>query len=389
MTGKPPGGEAAPRHAVRLVGLAVFAVGLATTLPLPLYGAYAARGGHGAGGLSIAFACYALTLIVTAPLLGPLPDKIGRRPCVLGGLLLGGLSTLVLLIVPDIPALAVARVAQGLAMGCVTGAGVAWAAELAGGGPAGGRRAASVIAAATIGSFALGAIGTLLCVWIAPEDLRPPTFPAHLLLILVLLLPLARLRETLGAPAAGGWLRLPAFPRGTLATTCAILPGWGTTATLLTSGQALVAAQGAPLLGPLAACCMMLVGVAAQRLFGGVAPRPAVRIGLGLLVLAAGLAFLGAVTASLPLFVLGAAGVGVGVYAFLYRGGLAAVSEAATGEERARAVAGYFVVAHVGFSIVPMLAGLAVDAFGGAAALGGLWLGILAGAVVLVVASRR
>jgi hypothetical protein len=49
-------GRAPPRHAVPLVGLAIFAVGLATTVPLPLYGAYAARGGHGAGALALAFA---------------------------------------------------------------------------------------------------------------------------------------------------------------------------------------------------------------------------------------------------------------------------------------------------------------------------------------------
>lgn len=379
----------APRHAVPLVGLAVFAVGLATTIPLPLYGIYVARGGHGAGGLSIAFACYALTLILTAPLLGPLPDRIGRRPCVLAGMLLAGVSTLVLLVVPDIPALAVARAAQGLGMGCVTGAGAAWAAELAGGGPAGGRRAAGVIAAATIGSFGLGAIATLLFVWLDPATLRPPTFPAHLLLVLALLWPVARLPETLASPAPGGWLRWPAFPRGTLLTTLTILPAWGTTSTVLTSGQAIVAAQGMPLLGPVAACGMMLVGVAAQRAFAGIEPRPAVRIGLVVLVLAAGAAFLGAILASLPLFFLGASGVGVGVYAFLYRGGLAAVSEAATGEERARAVAGYFVVAHVGFSIVPMLAGLAVDRIGAFPALGGLWLGILAMAVALGAAISR
>ena len=97
----------------------------------------------------------------------------------LAGLLLAGLSTLVLLVVPGIPALAVARAAQGLGMGCVTGAGAAWAAELAGGGPSGGRRAAHVIAAATIGSFALGAIATLAWVWLVPGTLRPPTFPAN------------------------------------------------------------------------------------------------------------------------------------------------------------------------------------------------------------------
>ncbi|MDB5372766.1 MAG: Major facilitator superfamily 1, partial [Belnapia sp.] len=108
------------RQAEWLVGLAVFATGLATTLPLPLYGQIAARGGHGAGALALAFACYAAALIVTAPLLGPLPDRIGRKPCVLLGVTLAAVSTLLLSLLPTIPALAVARLAQGLGMGCVT-----------------------------------------------------------------------------------------------------------------------------------------------------------------------------------------------------------------------------------------------------------------------------
>lgn len=381
--------RAAPRHAVPLIGLAVFAVGLATTIPLPLYGAYAARGGHGAGALALAFACYALTLILTAPLLGPLPDRIGRKPCVIAGVLLAALSTLALMLVPDIPALAVARIAQGLGMGCVTGAAAAWAAELSGGGPAGGRRAAGVIAAATIGSFGLGGVLTLLAVWADPATLRPPTFPAHLLLVAALVWPVARLPETLAAPATGGWLRRPAFPRGTLATTLAILPGWGTTGTVLTSGQAALAAQGLALAGPLAACAMMTVGVAAQRVFARVPPRRAVRLGLGVLVAGAGSAFLGIATGWLAPLLAGAVVIGVGVYGFVYLGGLAAVAEAASGEDRARAVAGYFVVAHVGFSLVPMLAGLGVDALGAAPALLGLWLCVAAAAAVLAAAVRR
>jgi predicted MFS family arabinose efflux permease len=386
----PPDDRAPPRPAaaVPLVGLVVFAVGLATTVPLPLYGAYAARGGHGAGALALAFALYAATLIATAPLLGPLPDRVGRRPCVLLGLALAALSTLALTAAPGIPALAAARVAQGLGMGLVTGAGAAWAAELAGGGPEGGRRAARVIAAATIGSFGVGGVLTLAAVVAWPGSEPPPTFPAHLLLCALLPWPVARLPETLAAPA-GGWLRRPAFPRGTLATTLAILPGWGTTGTVLTSAQAALAAQGRPLAGPLAACAMMLVGVLAQRAFGAVAPRRAVRIGLGVLVLGAGPTFWGAATGRTAPLLLGALAVGVGVYGFVYLGGLAAVAEAASGEERARAVAGYFVAAHVGFSAVPLAAGLAVDALGAPAALGGLWAAVAAAAFALGLAIRR
>ena len=377
-----------PRHAELLVGLAVCAVGLATTIPLPLYGLLAARGGYGAGALAMAFACYAATLIVTAPFLGPLPDRIGRKPCVLIGVVLAAVSTLVLTAFPSIPALAAARVAQGLGMGCVTGAAAAWAAELAGGGPAGGRRAAAVIAAATIGSFGAGGILTLAAVVAWPEQLPPVTFAAHLAFAALLLPLVARLPETLAAPQAG-WFRRPGFPRGTLATTCAILPGWGVTGTVLTSVQSTLAAQGQPLTGPLAACGMMLVGVVAQQVFRRMAPRRAVRIGLAVLMLGAGLTFWGTAGGGLWPLLVGGAVVGIGTYAFIYLGGLAAVAEAASGEERARAVAGYFVVAHLGFSAVPLAVGLAVDAFGAGPALAGLWTGVALAALVLIPLIRR
>ncbi|GGC33430.1 MFS transporter [Siccirubricoccus deserti] len=380
--------EPARRHAELVVGLAVAAIGLATTLPLPLYGMLAARGGYGTGALALAFACYAATLIVTAPLLGPLPDRIGRKPCVLLGVVLAAVSTLVLTLWPSIPALAVARVAQGLGMGCVTGAATAWAAELAGGGAAGGRRAAGIIAAATIGSFGAGGVLTLASVAIWPAWVPPPTFAAHLAFAALLLLLTARLPETLAAPR-GPWLSRPAFPPGTLATTLAILPGWGATATVLTTVQAAMAAEGRPLLGPLAACGMMIIGLAAQQTGRKMPAGRAVRLGLGVLVVGGALTFWGVLGGGLLTLLAGAAMVGIGTYAFVYPGGLAAVAEAASGEDRARAVAGYFVVAHAGFSAVPLAVGLAVDAFGIAAALLGAWLALAGSAAVLARAVRR
>jgi len=386
-----PSGHPVPRHAVPLIGLAVCAVGLATTLPLPLYGLYAARGGYGAGALALAFACYAATLIVTAPLLGPLPDRIGRRPCVLLGVALAALSTLALSLAPGLPALALARVAQGLGMGCVTGAAAAWAAELAGGAAEGSRRAARVIAAATIGSFGVGGMLTLAAVIAWPAMEPPVTFAAHLAFAALVLAAVARLPETL-APGqggqGGGWLRRPAFPRGTLPATLAILPGWGTTGTILTSVQAAMTAQGMPLAGPLAGCTMMLVGVAAQRALAGIAPQRAVRIGLGILVPGAALTLWSAGAGRIWPLVGGAVVVGIGVYGFIYLGGLAAVAEAARPEERARAVAGYFVVAHLGFSAVPLIVGLAVDRFGASAALAGMWGAVALTAAALALAIR-
>ncbi len=361
------------------------AAGLATTLPLPLYVAYAVQDGLGAGALGLAFGCYALTQIISSPLLGPLPDRIGRKPVVLLGLALAGLSTLVLMLAPGIAGLALARVAQGLAMGAVTAAATAWAAELAGGTPEAGRRAAVVVGFGTAGSFSLGGLATMLALLAEPGTLLPWTFPLHLAGLAVLALAVLRLPETLpsqGTAPRGAWLRLPVFPPGTLATTLAILPGWGATGTVLTAIPAALTAQGWPSAGPWVACLMMATGAATQLLLRRVAPRRAVRRGLALLCLGSGLVFWGTAQGLLWPLPLGAMLTGIASYGLVYLGGLAAVAEAA-GAERARASTGYFVVAHLGFSLVPMAAGLALDAFGRGPALLGLWLALAASALVL------
>ena len=70
-------------------------------------------------------------------------------------------------------------------------------------------------------------------------------------------------------------------------------------------------------------------------------------------------------------------------------GALAGASEAADGEDRARAAAGVFLVAHSGFCVPPLLTGLAVDAFGAPAALGGFWGGLVVFSALLAVRLLR
>ncbi len=365
------------------VGAAVFAIGISTTLPMPLFTEYAARDGQGAGGLAAAFVAYAFTLIISAPLLGGLSDRIGRKPCVLAGLVLAGLSTFALAIAPGLVALAIARVLQGLAVGLIAGAATAWAAELAGG-PQAGARAAATIAVGTAGSYGTGGVLTLLALALFAPTEPPLTFWLHWVVIAALLPLVALLPET-RAPMRVAWLRNPRFPRGTLATTFGIFPAWGMTGSIITSVPATLAAQGLPRAGPIAICFMILFGTAVQQGLRGMAPRRAVLIGLGVLVLGAALAILGTLAASLPVLALGAAAVGSAAYGLLFVGGLAAASESAA--ERARAGAGFFLVAHIGFFLPPLLTGLAVDRFGAGPALIGLWLfvAVFCAALALVV----
>jgi len=95
----------------------------------------------------------------------------------------------------------------------------------------------------------------------------------------------------------------------------------------------------------------------------------------------------GTLHAALPALLLGGALVGSAAYGFLYIGGLAGVSEKA-GLDRARAAAGVFLVAHIGFCIPPLMAGFAMDAFGAGATLTVFWLLLAGFAAALVWALR-
>lgn len=372
---------------VATIGAAVFVIGAATTLPMPLFTAYAARSGAGAGGLALAFIAYATTLIVTAPLLGGLSDRIGRKPCLLMAMVFAFLATTALTIAPGLPALALARTLQGLAIGLVAGGATAWAAELAGG-PHAGRLAGRVTAFATAGSFATGGLATLTALWLLGDAEPPVTFWLHLAAIALLLPLVAKLPDR--RPAARvAWLRMPAFPHGTLATTFGMFAAWGVTGVTLSSVPSALAAAGHPRLGPLAVCFMILVGTALQQLVGQLPARRSTLIGLPVLVAGAGLVILGTLDAALLPLLIGGALVGSAAYGFLFVGALAGASEAADGEDRARAAAGVFLVAHSGFCVPPLLTGLAVDAFGAPAALGGFWGGLVVFSALLALRLLR
>jgi predicted MFS family arabinose efflux permease len=369
------------------VGGAVFAIGCSTTLAMPLFTAYAARDGGGAAGLSAAFVVYAATLIVTAPLLGGLSDRVGRRPCVLAALVLAGLATLALVVAPGLVALAVARLLQGLAIGLVAGGATAWAAELAGGTEAG-RQAARVTAFATAGSYGAGALATLGALWLLGDGEPPVTFWLHLVAVAALLAVVARLPDRRPAERVA-WLRVPAFPPGTVAGSFGMFAAWGVTGVVITSVPSALAAAGYPRTGPLAVCFMILAGTAVQQAIGHLPARRLSLVGLPVLVAGAGLVVLGTLWASLPLLLAGGALVGSAAYGFLFVGALAGASEAAGGADRARAAAGVFMISHLGFCVPPLLTGLAVDAFGAGPALGGFWVALAAFCALLAARLRR
>lgn len=371
---------------ILVIGAAVFTIGFSTTLAMPLFTEYAARDGQGAGGLSAAFITYAATAVISAPLLGGMSDRIGRKPCLLMALALTVCGTIALVFQPGLAALAFARGMQGLAVGLLAGGATAWAAELAAG-PDAGRRAARVTTLASASGFAAGGIATMTALAILGPGEPPLTFWFHITALAALFLLVLRLPET-KTPSAVAWLRMPRFPRGTLPLSLSMLAAWAVTGTVITAVPTALTAAGYPRLGPLAVCFMILVGAAVQQMMAKVAARRLVLMGLPVLVIGAGLVMWGTLQANLPALLVGGAMVGSAAYGFLYIGALAGVSEIA-GNDRARAAAGVFLVAHIGFCLPPLMAGFAMDAFGAANTLTVFWLILAAFAASLMWALRR
>ena len=70
--------------------------------------------------LTVAFAAYAIALLVTLLVVGSLSDFIGRRPVLIASLALEVVAMLMFVFATDITAVIVARVVQGIATGAAT-----------------------------------------------------------------------------------------------------------------------------------------------------------------------------------------------------------------------------------------------------------------------------
>jgi MFS family permease len=112
--------------------------------------------------LTVAFAAYAIGLVASLLTTGSLSDFIGRRPVLLGSLVVELAAMVLFLMAPNIEWVTVARVVQGVATGAATSAFSASLVELA---PARSKRVAMIIASAVpAGGLGLGALLTGLAI---------------------------------------------------------------------------------------------------------------------------------------------------------------------------------------------------------------------------------
>ncbi|KAA9160011.1 MFS transporter [Amycolatopsis acidicola] len=180
----------------------------------PLLGAYRHELGLSSATVTGLFAVYVVGLIPGLLLGGPGADRYGRKPVVLGAVVLSLLATLALMADQTL-LLGIGRFFSGAAMGAVLAAGSAWVKELShppydpDAAPAAGARRASLLLSAGFGIG--GLVAGLLAQW---TSLFTAYFP-HLVLSVVALALAARLPETRPPRVAGGatGIRDPRFWR--------------------------------------------------------------------------------------------------------------------------------------------------------------------------------
>jgi MFS family permease len=147
--------------------IAFVAVSFSVGAPSPLFVLYQHEWGFADWMLTVAFAIYAITLLVTLLVAGSLSDHIGRRPVLIGALALEATAMLLFLFASDIGWIVVARAVQGIGTGAAMATFSAAMVELA---PERHKKLGAVIGStAPLGGIALGAIVTGLVVQVAAQ----------------------------------------------------------------------------------------------------------------------------------------------------------------------------------------------------------------------------
>jgi MFS family permease len=385
----------------RLEGGAAFAAAayafmaamLGTTLPTPLYALYQRRFGFSELIITVIFATYALGVIVALLLAGRLSDEVGRRPVLLGGLLLSALSAVAFLLANGLVLLLVGRILSGLSAGIFTGTATATLVDLLGTQRAG--RATLVAAVANMGglgsgpllSAALASLGTPLRLpfWVDLGLLVPAL--AAILLIREPVQATGRVRLRLQT------LSVPPQMRTTFVSSA--LAGFAGFAVLGLSTAVAPAFLGQTL----GVHSLVVVGLVVFSVFAGstagqllldVVPQArALSAGCAGLVMGMALLAVGLASSSLGFLVAGGvlAGVGQGLS---FRAALGAINSQAPPERRGEVDSSFFVVAYVAISL-PVIGEGVLAQLAGLRTAGLVFAAVVAviAAIVLVLLARQ
>jgi MFS family permease len=353
------------------VAFAFLVVMAFATVPSPLYGLYRARDHFSLFMVTVAFAIYAIGVIVALLLAGHLSDLYGRRRLLLPSLGITIVSAVVFLASKSLQVLLVARLLNGISIGIVASTATAYLAELhAVGRPrATARKAQLTASAVNVGGLGVGAlVAGILAQWVA----HPLTVPYLVFLgaLLLATIGVAVTPETRESPKPRPRYRpqrlsVPRDERSryfaAALSTFVAFASTGLFAGLAGLFLAVTLHHPSLALAGAVACAMFGAGVAAQFLTAAWPVTRDLEAGMGAMVIGVGLAVLAVWLRppSLALFIAGGALIGAGSGA-IFKGAVGTVMSISPPERIAESLTGVFLSAYVGISLPVVGAGIAL-----------------------------
>lgn len=337
----------------------------ASSAPSPLYVVYQAKFHFSATTLTSVFAVYVLALMLALVFAGSLSDHLGRRPVVVGALLVEIGAMVAFARAGGIGGLYLARIVQGFATGVATGAISACLIDLQH--PEKPRQGTLINSVAPTWGLAVGALATGLLVQYAPDPrhlvylLLLAVFAVSVIGILVMAEPVVARGGALGSlrPHVG----VPREMRGAFVIVMPCLVAvWALGGLYLSLGPSLAVGilhLRSHLVGGLVIFTLTGVAALTSLLLRAWPPRRAMFAGQLALIGGVALTLLALSLPSTALFFLGTAigGVGFGV-SFL--GAYGTLVPLAAPTERSAVISSLYIVGYLAFSVPAIAAGIAV-----------------------------
>ncbi|VAX13076.1 hypothetical protein MNBD_GAMMA24-915 [hydrothermal vent metagenome] len=362
---------------------------LGANLPAPLFPLYQAHFGLNSLEITALYAIYAVALIPSLLLIGPLSDQVGRRPVIVPMMLLGVVVTGLFVWAPNSTILFIARAIEGIVLGGVIGTITAFIVDysLPGQIP----RVTMLASITTMIGFGLGpGMGGVVVEYIPWHVLQLP-YLLHGILTIIALIAVLTVRETIshsdrivwrihiGVPAE---VRRPFF--SFIVPACFLLFALNGTVIALIPGYVGTVLHSENLaIGGLIIFVLLGVGGLAQLFVQRRAPVPVTQVGLVLTIVGAWIMLEAGRSASIVYLFTGILIQGIGS-GLTFKGSLGLAGMLSKPATRAHMFSSYYVAAYLGAIVPVVMVGWLTLIFGLQSALFILTSFITAGSLLII-----
>lgn len=335
----------------------------------PLLVDYKDRFGFAPEMLNVAFAVYAAGFLVAVLVFGSLSDHIGRRPVIIGGLIVQLASNILFLTAMDVSWVIFGRIVQGLASGAATAAFTAAMVELA---PERNKRVGAILGSISLtGGLALGSILAGLAIELTPAA-------NTIIFVILIALTVLGVLVAIFAPETGkrtrgaGRSMIPrvSIPRAArrefIAAAPVVAAVWmlaGLSGGLAPNMVRSVFGIDSPFLGGLAGFVAPAVSTVIGVVFAKVASRHAMVIGIYAAIIGAAAIIGGVFAGSLTIMIIGQAIAGI-AFGASFTAALQLLIPLVLPQQRAGVIAAVYVVSYAAFGLPIVIEGQLVAPLG-------------------------